>query len=104
MNSFPVPDRSRPLAWYVYLLECADETYYTGITTDLKRRLDEHNSDNKKGARYTRVRRPVSMVYFELCANRSEAATREYEIRKLSRQHKSRLAASMQGQIPASSD
>ena len=86
--------------WYVYLLNCADNTYYTGITTDPRRRLQEHNEDNAKGARYTRARRPVTMVYFELCENRSEAASREYTIRKLSRTHKDQLVASMQGQIP----
>ena len=86
--------------WYVYLLNCADNTYYTGITTDPKRRLQEHNSDDTKAARYTRARRPVSMVYFELCADRSSAASREYEIRRLSRQQKQSLALTMQGDIP----
>lgn len=86
--------------WYVYLLNCADNTYYTGITTDPQRRLQEHNNNDKKAARYTRARRPVNMVYFELCDNRSAAASREYEIRRLSRKHKDLLALSMQGQIP----
>lgn len=84
------------MEWYVYLLCCADETYYTGITTDPQRRLLEHNSDDKKAAKYTRARRPVRMVYFELCQSRSDAASREYEIRKLSRRKKIELAASMQ--------
>ena len=87
-------------AWYVYLLECADSSFYTGITTDLKRRLDEHNSNDKKAARYTRARRPVNMVYFELCQSRSDAASREYEIRKSPRANKLQLAQSMEGQIP----
>jgi len=86
-------DEPKPIAdWYVYLLHCADGTYYTGITTNLKRRLHEHNNDNKKAAKYTRVRRPLKMVYFELCESRSEAGVREYEIRKLPRQEKIALS------------
>ncbi len=86
--------------WYVYLLTCADNTYYTGITTDPRRRLQEHNTDDRKAARYTRARRPVNMVYFELCTDRSAAASREYEIRRLNRKQKEGLAHSMRGQIP----
>ncbi len=90
------------MSWYVYLLKCADDSYYTGVTTDPKRRLQEHNTDNKKAARYTRARRPVKMVYFELCESRSEAGVREYEIRKSSHQQKIKLAISMSEHIPAS--
>jgi len=86
--------------WYVYLLECADKTYYTGITTDLKRRLHEHNNDDKKAAKYTRSRRPLNIVYFELCQSRSDASVREYEIRKLNRKKKKELATSMLSQLP----
>lgn len=89
------------MSWYVYLLSCADDSYYTGITTDLKRRLQEHNHDDKRAAKYTRARRPVNMVYFELCESRSEAGSREYAIRKLSRSKKQALAASMMGQLPS---
>lgn len=88
------------MSWYVYLLECADNTYYTGISTDLKRRLHEHNHDNKKAAKYTRVRRPLNIVYFELCQSRSEASVREYEIRKLARHKKKMLALSMLSECP----
>lgn len=83
------------MSWYVYLLNCADDTYYTGITTEPKRRLQEHNESNKKAAKYTRARRPVKMVYFELCESRSEAAVREYEIRKSPRKKKIEMARSM---------
>lgn len=86
--------------WYVYLLNCADDSYYTGITTDPKRRLSEHNNDDKKAAKYTRARRPVNMVYFELCKSRSDAGSREYEIRKLSKKQKIELALSMEKHIP----
>lgn len=83
------------MQWYVYLLRCADDSYYTGVTTDLVRRLDEHNFDDKKAAKYTRARRPLKMVYFELCDSRSDAGSREYEIRKSPRKKKIELARSM---------
>ena len=87
------------MSWYVYLLSCQDNSFYTGITTDPKRRLQEHNYDNKKAAKYTRARRPVKMVYFELCQSRSDAAVREYEIRKSSRKAKTEMVLSMAGHI-----
>lgn len=73
--------------WYVYILQCADDSLYTGITINLNARLDEHNND-KKGAKYTRARRPVTLVYSEQCDNRSQASKREYEIKKFNRQQK----------------
>ena len=76
--------------YFVYMLRCADETLYTGITTDLERRVDEHNN-SEKGAKYTRARRPVTLVYSEEVTNRSEASKREYLIKKLNRQEKIRL-------------
>jgi len=76
------------MKWYVYILECADKTLYTGVTTDLERRVEEHNFNNKKGAKYTKARRPVSLVYSEEVADRSEAGKREVEIKKFSRKEK----------------
>jgi len=76
------------LAWYVYILRCQDDSLYTGVCTDLERRVQEHNQCNKKGARYTRARRPVKMVYREGCENRSEACKREAAIKKLQRKQK----------------
>lgn len=73
--------------WYVYILECSDKTLYTGITTDLERRINEHNGSSK-GAKYTRTRRPVRMVYFEVHDGRSNSSKREREIKKLSRKEK----------------
>lgn len=73
--------------WFIYILECSDKTFYTGITTDIYRRLDEHNG-TKKGAKYTTARRPVRMVYFEPSKNRSSASKREKEIKNLTRQEK----------------
>ena len=77
-------------SWYVYMVRCADGTFYTGIATDLARRLAEHN-DGPRGARYTRSRRPVSLAYAEEVASRSEAAAREYRVRRLGVAQKRRL-------------
>jgi putative endonuclease len=69
------------MSYFVYIVECADETLYTGIATELERRIEEHNSSDK-GAKYTRVRRPVRLVYSEAFEDRSSASKREYEIKK----------------------
>jgi len=77
--------------YFVYMLACSDETLYTGITTDLERRLQEHNH-SPKGAKYTRARRPVALVYSETYETRSEACKREYFIKhKMSRKEKKAL-------------
>lgn len=76
--------------WAVYLCRCADDSLYTGVTTDIARRMHEHNHSTR-GARYTRVRRPVQLVYVEVVADRSAAQRREYQIRTLSRKAKLRL-------------
>lgn len=76
--------------YYVYILACADDTLYTGITTDIDRRLDEHNSD-ALGAKYTAARRPVNLVYIKECKDRSAASKEEYRIKKLSRKEKLQL-------------
>ena len=82
--------RKKKPVWYLYLLECRDGTIYTGVTVDPSRRLKQHNDG--KGARYTRGRRPVRMVYREKCKSESAAKRREYEIKKLPRHHKILLA------------
>jgi putative endonuclease len=75
--------------WYVYILECADGTLYTGITTDVNKRLETHNKG--KGAKYTRVRLPVKLrVYFE-AEDRSSASKEEYRIKQLTREQKLKL-------------
>lgn len=76
--------------YYLYILKCADKTFYTGITTDLKRRVEEHNS-NKLGAKYTSSRRPVKMVYSKKFKNRSSASKEEARIKKLKREKKLEL-------------
>jgi len=74
---------------YVYMLECADGSLYTGYTTDVERRVAEH--DAGEGAKYTRGRTPVELVYRERFESRSAAMSREYELKQLSRSEKERL-------------
>lgn len=81
------------MPWFVYILRCADDTLYSGITTEPARRVDEHNTDNALGARYTRSRRPVRLVYSEELDSRSAAAKREAELKKMGRQQKLALVS-----------
>tara|TARA_Y100000593_G_scaffold84258_1_gene159456 strand:+ start:761 stop:1036 length:276 start_codon:yes stop_codon:yes gene_type:complete len=76
---------------YVYIVQCADGTFYTGYTTNVKRRLNEHNYSIKRAAKYTRSRRPVVLKYFETYSNISDALKRERKIKKLSRKEKKAL-------------
>lgn len=78
-------------SWFVYMVRCRDGSLYTGIAMDVERRLHEHNHDDRLAARYTRVRRPVKLVYREGCADRAQAARREYEIKQLSAPQKRAL-------------
>jgi len=78
------------MSYFIYILKCSDETLYTGITTDIKRRVDEHNN-SVKGAKYTKLRRPVKLVYSEESEDRSSASKREYAIKKLTRKEKLEL-------------
>jgi len=75
--------------WYVYMVECADGTLYTGISNDVKKRIEKHNSG--KGAKYTRSRIPVTLKWICETDNRSEASKLEYEIKKLTRKAKLKL-------------
>lgn len=79
---------------YTYIVKCSDETLYTGWTNNLKKRLEAHNSG--KGAKYTKTRRPVELVYFEEYDTKQEAMKREYAIKQLSRQKKLALIHSRQ--------
>jgi putative endonuclease len=83
--------------WYVYIVRCADQTLYTGIATDLQRRIDEHNHSSKLAARYTRSRRPVVLVYSEPCASRNAALRREHAIKSLPRAQKEALLGTAAG-------
>lgn len=90
-SKYNAADSTQSQAWSVYIVRCADGTYYTGVTLELARRLEEHNGCDKKGARYTRTRRPVSLVYDEPAMNRQAAYKREWAIKRLSRAQKERL-------------
>ena len=79
--------------WYVYILHCADGSLYTGITTDVSRRLQEHNEHPRLAAKYTRARRPVTLVYVEEVADRAVAVKREYAIKQLKRKEKKAMVA-----------
>ena len=75
--------------WYVYILECNDQSLYTGITNDLEKRIIVHNLG--KGAKYTKARLPVKLVYKESCKTKSDSLKREFEIKKLKRTEKLNL-------------
>jgi len=76
--------------WKIYVVKCADDTLYTGVTTDIERRVEEHNSSDK-GAKYTKNKRPVELVYFENRDDKVDAMQREYAIKQLSRKEKLEL-------------
>ena len=77
--------------WHVYIVRCSDDTLYTGIAKDVEKRIAEHNSGNLPGAKYTRSRGPVELVYQEQVSTRSEAVRREIEIKKLNKKQKEML-------------
>ena len=78
-------------SWNVYILRCGDDTLYTGITDDVPARLEAHRSG--KGAKYTRGRGPLELVYAESCDSHSAAAKREWQIKQMTRQQKLDLCA-----------
>ncbi len=86
--------KSPPLstAWFVYLLRCADQSLYCGITTNLEKRLKQHNGDLVGGAKYTRVRQPCRLAYSEKALDRSSASKREVEIKKMTKAQKELLS------------
>ena len=86
----PTPSKTSNDLWNVYIVECGDSSLYTGVTTDVGRRVKEHNS-SKQSARYTRARQPVELVYQEFAVDRSEACKREYAIKQLTRAEKKML-------------
>ena len=81
------------MSYFVYIVECNDGSLYTGITKDITKRIAEHNT-SIKGAKYTKIRRPVKLVYEETSLNRSTASKREYQIKKLTRLEKLQLIQS----------
>ena len=77
--------------WLIYLLECSDKSLYCGVTNDLKNRLKQHNGEIKGGAKYTRSRRPLKLVYTEEYLTKSEALKREIIIKKMPKINKMTL-------------
>ena len=74
------------MSWVVYLLVCSDNTIYTGCTNNLQKRIDAHNAG--RGAKYTKARRPVTLLKFFPCQNKSEALRLEYKIKQMTRKQK----------------
>jgi putative endonuclease len=87
--------------WHVYVVRCADDTLYTGVAIDVERRVAQHNGAQNQGARYTRARRPVRLVYQEKAAHRSAACQREFAIKQMSRGEKLALIGAASRIIPA---
>lgn len=87
-------------AWYVYILRCGDGSLYTGITREMERRWEQHNSG--KGARYTRSRLPVQVVYWEIQPDKSTALKREWAIKHLSKARKEDLVKGSYPGLPLS--
>lgn len=81
--------------YYLYILECADATFYTGITTDIDRRVEEHNT-SRRGAKYTRSRRPVTLVYSKKFRNKLAVMKEELRVKRLSRPGKFSLITTYQ--------
>ena len=82
--------------WFLYVVMCADGSLYTGITKDIERRLNEHNT-SKRGAKYTRSRRPVKVVYQKTYPDRSSASKAEYRFKKLNRKAKLKIVTLCEG-------
>lgn len=84
---------------YIYILQCADGTLYTGWTNNLDKRVKAHNAG--KGCKYTRTRTPVQLVYWESFETKQAAQSREFAIKKMNRKEKERLISSAKGRTPA---
>ena len=91
MTPPPVTSDITPPSWYVYMIRCGDDTLYTGITTDVARRLAEHRRGGSRAARYLKGRGPLHLVFHRRAGTRKAALTLEHTIKKLSRTEKLRL-------------
>lgn len=85
---------------YTYIVKCKDDTLYTGWTNDLEKRVNAHNDG--KGAKYTKSRKPVALVYYEAFQTKEEAMSREYHIKRMSRKEKERLISGDSAALAAS--
>lgn len=81
------------VVYFFYVLRCADDSLYCGVTRDLEKRLKEHNSDGARGAKYVRARRPAELAYVEEHADKSTAMKREYEVKQWTKKRKELLVA-----------
>ncbi len=88
-ESASYPAETAKATWFLYILRCGDGSLYTGVTTDIDRRLKTHQEG--KASRYTRTHQPVVLVYRETCGNRSQALARECAVKSLSREGKNKL-------------
>lgn len=86
ISAYPAPSLAPASVWSLYILECSDGSLYTGVTNDIDRRFLAHQEG--KASRYTRIRRPVTLVYWEECGSRSQALSRECAVKSLSRPRK----------------
>ncbi len=89
--------------YFVYMVKCADQTLYTGLTNDIEKRVVAHNTGTT-GAKYTRGRRPVMVVYIEQCETKSDALKRECVVKKLTRKEKIFLCHSRESGNPERTD
>jgi len=87
----PAPNAATGAVWFLYILECCDGSFYTGVTNDMSARLRKHQEGT--ASRYTRTRRPVVLVHQEECGSRSQALARECAVKSLGRQRKEELIA-----------
>ena len=78
------------MKWFLYVVQCSDGTYYTGVTTNVERRVNEHNN-SKRAAKYTKVRRPVKVIYSLVYESRSSAQKAEYRFKQLTRKQKEEI-------------
>lgn len=85
-------ERMTQASWYLYMLRCDDGSVYTGITTDVERRFEEHRS-GRRGARYLRARRPTELLYATVVGDRSAASVAEYAVKSLEKSQKEAVAA-----------
>jgi len=85
----PAPNASTETVWFLYILQCRDGSFYTGVTNDIDRRINAHQEGT--ASRYTRIRRPVVLVYREECGSRSKSLARECAVKSLSRRRKEEL-------------
>ena len=84
-------NKTSPAEWYIYLIRCSDNSLYTGVTTHVERRFEEHQAGGKKGARYLRGRGPLTLAFSHPVADRSQALRLEYAIKQLGKESKEQL-------------